>query len=130
MNNTKVCLVSVLALAASSALAAGNPAGSQAAADNSKRNQRDSNSSNLTPVDQSAGSARDVELTRRIRERLIKDKSLSTNAHNVKIITLNGVATLRGPVESALERTKVSSAAGAVVGTGSVRNQLDVKTSN
>jgi hyperosmotically inducible periplasmic protein len=58
-------------------------------ADNTGRNERDRSGATLTPEDQSSNKA-DVELTRRIREAVVADKSLSTNAHNVKIITEAG----------------------------------------
>jgi osmotically-inducible protein OsmY len=96
--------------------------------DNTKMNQRDSQSNTLTPEDQSQASNADVELTRRIRQELVNDKSLSTNAQNVKIITVNGVATLRGPVESTTEKSKVESLAKKVSGVSGVVNQIEVKT--
>src|SRR5262245_35301746 len=78
----------------------------QSQPDNTGRNERDQSSATLTPEDQSSKPA-DVELTRRIREAVVADQSLSTNAHNIKIITLNGRVTLRGPVASDQERAKI-----------------------
>lgn len=97
-------------------------------ADNSVINKRDNDGRMLTPGDQAAGSAGDVELTRRIRQLVTSDKSLSVNAHNVKIITLNGVTTLRGPVNSSDERVKIEGLAAQVVGKNSVRSSIEVKT--
>ncbi len=96
-------------------------------ADNTGINKRDANSQTLTPADQARGSDRDVELTRKIRQMIVKDESLSMNADNVKIITLNGVTTLRGPVGSTAEKTKVERLAAKVVGAKAVRNELEVK---
>ena len=56
----------------------------QHAPDNTGRNERDQSGKTLTPGDQSSNKA-DIELTRRIREAVVADKSLSTDAHNVKI---------------------------------------------
>jgi hyperosmotically inducible protein len=96
-----------------------------AAPDNTGRNERDSDGTTLTPGDQSSNEA-DVELTRRIREAVVADESLSTNAHNVKIITINGKVTLRGPVESEAERAKVVATAQQLAGKNKVDNKLEI----
>ncbi len=54
------------------------------------------------------------------------DKSLSTYAHNVKIIATNGVVTLRGPVRSEDEKAAIEAKAKAVAGMAGVRNRLTV----
>lgn len=97
----------------------------QTAPDNTGRNVRDRNDKTLTPGDQSSDTA-DVEMTRRIREAVVADDSLSTNAHNVKIITINGMVTLRGPVASVEEKAKVAEAAKKIAGPKHVENQLEV----
>jgi hyperosmotically inducible periplasmic protein len=97
----------------------------QADADNTGRNERDRDGTTLTPGDQSSNKA-DVELTRRIREAVVADDSLSTNAHNVKIITINGKVTLRGPVESEAERAKIVATAEQLAGKNKVDNKLEV----
>jgi osmotically-inducible protein OsmY len=97
----------------------------QTAPDNTERNVRDRDGDTLTPGDQSSDPA-DVELTRRIREAVVADESLSTPAHNVKIITVNGVVTLRGPVASAQEKTKIVETAKKLAGTKQIENQLEV----
>ena len=96
-----------------------------AAPDNTGRNERDSDGTTLTPGDQSSNKA-DVELTRRIREAVVADESLSTNAHNVKIITINGKVTLRGPVASEAERAKVVATAEQLAGKNKVDNKLEI----
>jgi hyperosmotically inducible protein len=94
-------------------------------ADNTGRNERDREGTTLTPGDQSSNEA-DVELTRRIREAVVADESLSTNAHNVKIITINGMVTLRGPVESEAERSKIVATAQQLAGKNKVDNKLEI----
>jgi hyperosmotically inducible periplasmic protein len=102
-----------------------SPLLAQAAPDNTGKNVRDSDGGTVTPLDQSSDPA-DVELTRRIREAVVADSSLSTNAHNVKIVTANGVVTLRGPVGSMQEKTKVAETARKLAGKYRVENQLEV----
>ncbi|MFZ1748453.1 MAG: BON domain-containing protein [Nitrospirales bacterium] len=94
--------------------------------ENSQQNLRDSEGSTLTPFDQSKGSEEDVEMTRRIRQSLMADKTLSMNAHNIKIVTLNGKATLRGPVETHDERRRILNMATLIVGLNNVINLLEV----
>ena len=93
-------------------------------ADNTGRNVRDRESGARTPGDQ-GGSAGDREITAAIRRAIVDDDSLSTNAHNVKIITTDGVVTLRGPVESEKERLAVVAKAQKVAGVKKVDNQLE-----
>lgn len=98
-----------------------------APADNTGKNVRDRDDSKLVPTDQAKGSDGDVEVTRKIRQAIVDDDGLSTNAHNVKIVTLNGVTTLRGPVATAAEKTKVAEYASRVVGDPvRVKNELEV----
>jgi len=80
----------------------------------------------LDPTDQSKGSDADVEITRRIRERLTSRDSLSVNAQNIKIITLNGTTTLLGEVNSRREKTEVGKIARSVTGVTAVKNQLEI----
>jgi len=97
------------------------------APDDTGRNARDANGDTLTPGDQGS-SKNDVEITRRIRQAIVDDKNLSSNAHNVKIVTVGGVVTLRGPVANASERASVAAKAQEVAGAGHVDNQLEVAT--
>lgn len=78
-------------------------------------------------ADQQSNAAADRAITRKIRKSLIADKSLSTDAHNVKIITKNGMVTLKGPVKSEDEKQKVASMAAEVVDASKIDNQLTVK---
>jgi len=98
-------------------------------ADNSARNDRDRSGATITPEDQS-GTEADREITANIRKAVVDDGSLSTDAHNVKIVTQNGVVTLRGPVESAQEKNTVVAAAEMTPGVKRVDDQLEVKAAN
>ena len=51
-------------------------------------------------ADQQKGNGSDLQITQQIRQAILRDKSLSTYAHNIKIITQNGQVTLKGPVRS------------------------------
>lgn len=97
----------------------------ESAADDTGRNVRDRAGDTLTPTDQSSRES-DVELTRKIREGVVSDDSLSLMAHNVKIISVDGVVTLRGPVENEAERERIASLAEKSAGSGKVRNHLEV----
>lgn len=99
------------------------PTGTQA--DNTKVNQRDRDNSALTPMDQSESEG-DRKITQQIRQAVMKDGSLSFSAKNVKIITIGGKVTLRGPVKSAEERSAIANAATQVAGAGRVDNQLEI----
>src|SRR5690242_12113861 len=77
--------------------------GSEVSADNSKVNKRDRSDQEVTAGQQS-NTKTDVQITSKIRQSLMKDKNLSTAAHNVKIITDNGNVTLKGPVRSEQEK--------------------------
>lgn len=94
--------------------------------DNTGRNKRDDEPGNLTALDQS-NSASDVDITQAIRKKVVADDALSFNAKNVKIITVSGKVTLRGPVESAQESTAIEKSARAVPGVVAVDNQIEVK---
>jgi hyperosmotically inducible protein len=96
------------------------------AADNTGVNERDRGNQTLTPGDQ-GNSESDLEITRRIRETVVDDDALSFTAKNVKIITVDGRVTLRGPVRNQAERTNIEKKALAVAGAGQVVNQLEIK---
>jgi hyperosmotically inducible periplasmic protein len=95
--------------------------------DNTKVNQRDRNAGEVT-ADQQKANATDRELTQKIRRSIIADKSLSTYAHNIKIISQNGTVTLKGPVKSNDEKQTVVAKAVAVAGSADkVTDQISVK---
>lgn len=97
----------------------------QPAPDNSKANQGDA-SKGATTADQQKTNPADRETTRKIRSALMKDKSLSTYAHNIKIITRDGKVTLKGPVRSEDEKAAIEAKAATVAGGDNVTDQLTV----
>jgi osmotically-inducible protein OsmY len=91
--------------------------------DNSAKNQGHTNT-----ADQQSENSSDRMTTKKIRQAVMADKSLSTYAHNVKIVTQNGVVTLKGPVNSDEEKQSVASKAEEIVGSADkVNDRLTVK---
>ena len=101
------------------------PSSDKSAADNSAQNVRDRGNDTMTPMDQS-NKPEDVDLTRRVRQAVESDSGLSTDAKNVKIITVDGVVWLRGPVKSAQEKAEIARAAHNVAGARNVRDEMEV----
>lgn len=97
----------------------------QAPADNTKVNQRDRNRAEPT-ADQQKENPNDRELARQIRRAIVKDKSLSTDAHNVKVIAQNGSVTLKGAVKSDEEKQMIQTKATQIAGADKVTNELQV----
>jgi osmotically-inducible protein OsmY len=93
--------------------------------ENTGKNVRDRDSNSMTPFKQSNNPA-DVKITRQIRRALMEDKSLSTNARNVKVITIDGTVTLRGPVNSEHEKMAIADKAQRIAGAGHVNDQLEI----
>ena len=97
-----------------------------AAPDNTGKNQRDRNASEPT-ADQQKENETDRELARQIRRALVKDKSLSTYGHNIKIIAQNGMVTLKGPVNSDEEKRAIESKAAEVAGSpDKIKSEIEV----
>jgi hyperosmotically inducible periplasmic protein len=93
--------------------------------DNTRTNKRDRDRSAPT-ADRQKMSATDREVARKIRAAIHEDKSLSTYAHNIKIISRDGRVTLKGPVRSEEEKTTIESKATEIAGAGNVANELEV----
>jgi hyperosmotically inducible protein len=93
--------------------------------DNPKINQRDRNQSEPT-ADQQKETSNDRDLAQQIRRALVKDKSLSSNAHNVKVIAQNGAVTLKGPVNSEQEKQAVEAKAAQIAGADRVNSEIQV----
>ena len=93
--------------------------------DNTGRNVRDRDDATKTPGDQGSSEA-DIKITQEIRRALTDSEQLSTNGKNVKIITLDRVVTLRGPVDSQAERDAIAKVAQSTAGVQRVDNQLEV----
>lgn len=98
---------------------------SESEADNSARNVRDRNKT-LTPLDQGNNQA-DTTTTAQIRKGILADKNMSVNARNVKIITNQGMVTLRGPVNTAEEKRLIGEIANSYAQAGNVDNQIEVQ---
>ncbi|MFI5070862.1 MAG: BON domain-containing protein [Terriglobales bacterium] len=94
----------------------------QTAPDNTKKNKDQTSPT----ADQQKVNPADRAITQKIRKAVHDDTSLSTYAHNVKIITQNAKVTLRGPVQSEDEKSNVEAKAVSVAGQENVTNQLKV----
>lgn len=110
--------------------AAAPPASDQARdghdATNTGRNVRDRDEANPTADDQSQ-SKDEIDTAAKVRRAVVDDKSLSTNAHNVKIIAKDGAVTLRGPVDNEQEKETILAKAKEVAGDDHVVDELEVK---
>ncbi|HMF79298.1 MAG TPA: BON domain-containing protein [Bryobacteraceae bacterium] len=125
MNTNYASALPVLALATALFLPASAQAVQDRQPDNSAVNKRDTNSPN---ADKAKNNASDRDIMKNIRRDVVKDKSLSTYGHNVKIIAAHGKVTLKGPVHSDDERKAIEEHARKYAGDGNVDNQLTVKT--
>jgi osmotically-inducible protein OsmY len=95
----------------------------QSAADNSQQNQNHAKTADSQP-----NTAADRATTAKVRKAIVEDKGLSTYAHDVKIITMNGQVTLKGSVKSEEEKQTIASKAAEVAGSqDKVNNQLSIK---
>lgn len=118
----KTLFVSLFAVAALSACK--SSARDTPAPDNTAKNERDRVE---TPTaDNAVHEPSDLALTQKIRQAVMADGSLSTNAHNCKIVVQSGTVTLVGPVTSDTERTKLEQIAMANAGDRKIVNQLEV----
>jgi hyperosmotically inducible protein len=95
--------------------------------DNTKVNQRDQ-SQNEATADKQKENTTDRQLAQQIRRALVKDKSLSTNAHNIKVIVQNGVVTLKGPVSSDSEKQAVETKATQIAGSDKVTSEIEIRS--
>jgi osmotically-inducible protein OsmY len=90
--------------------------------DNTKMNQQAQPS-----ADQAKNGKSDIKMAAQIRREIVKDKSLSMYAHNVKVIVTDGKVTLRGPVKSDEEKSAIEQKATTIAGAGNVTDELTVK---
>ena len=98
------------------------------APDNTAVNKADRNT-DAPNADRAKNNLSDRELMRHIRHDVVQDKSLSTYAHNVKIVAVSGKVTLRGPVKTEDEKKAIEEHATKYAGSGNVTNELTVKGS-
>jgi len=95
-------------------------------ADNTKANKEVAKSDT---ADKAKNNKTDLTLMKQIRRAVVKDKSLSTDAHNVKIVATGGKVTLTGPVKSEDEKKAIESKAAEVAGADNVTSNLTVTAS-
>jgi sporulation protein YlmC with PRC-barrel domain len=74
-----------------------------------------------------ANSTADRDRTAQIRKEIVAGKGMSANARNVKIITIDGQVTLRGPVNTEEEKRLIGEIAARIAQPANVNNQLEVK---
>lgn len=98
---------------------------SSTSADNTKKNERDRSGDTVTPPDQKENEA-DRKITQAVRQSVMDMKDLSIKGQNVKIVTQDGVVTLRGPVDSDAEKQNIAASAQKIEGVKRVDNQLEV----
>jgi hyperosmotically inducible protein len=96
-------------------------------ANNTGLNTRDKSGNTLTPQNQ-LNSESDLKVLAAVRSAIVDDDKLSMSAHNVKVMVTNGAVTLRGPVKSANEKTRIEELARKVTGVVSIDNRLDIDT--
>lgn len=68
-----------------------------------------------------------MELSLRLRAKIMSDEQLSTQAHNVSIITNEESITLKGKVATRAEKVKLENYARSLAGRLKVFNQLEYK---
>jgi hyperosmotically inducible periplasmic protein len=127
-NVVRTVLCTAVLLAAGVVASAQEPSTQQAspAPDNTKVNERD-RSQNEPTADQQKDNRSDRDITQQIRQSIMKDKSLSTYAHNIKIVTKDGQVTLKGPVRSEDEKQAIEAKAAEVARDGKVTSELNIK---
>jgi hyperosmotically inducible periplasmic protein len=121
----------LIGLAAHNAVAqtpsASTPNPNSVPADNTKANKVDStNTAAIADAQKEKENANDRTIAQTIRKSVMADESLSTYAHNVKIVSVDGIVTLNGVVRSDQEKASVEANAVAVVGQTHVVNDLKV----
>lgn len=94
-------------------------------ADNTETNKKHMSPEKIT-ADQQSQKKADLEITQKIRQAVVDDKSLSTYAHNVKIITIDGMVTLKGPVRSQEEKSTIEEKASQTVGKDKINSQIEI----
>jgi osmotically-inducible protein OsmY len=109
-----ICLISSL------------PTGSQMSKPTSPDNSG-MNADHKKTADDQPNSSNDRQITAKVRKTIVADKGLSSYAHNIKIITMNGKVTLKGPVKSEEEKQRISSDLADILPAEDITNQLTVK---
>ena len=106
------------------------PAGAQkdppVKTDNSKVNKKNGNNTIAESADGQKNNKLDIKISADIRKAIVGDKTLSTYAHNIKIVTRGGMVTLKGPVRTDEEKSSVEAKAKEVAGADKVTSQVTV----
>jgi osmotically-inducible protein OsmY len=97
------------------------------APDNTKVNKGDTSSQSTNADKAMKNNMSDRQVEAHIRREIVKDKNLSTYAHNIKIVSSNGKVTLRGPVRSEEEKQTVEQYAKKYAADQNVIDELTVK---
>jgi len=98
-----------------------------AKADNSKMNKHEAaTDKGAKTADSQTMTATDRELAAKVRKAITSDKTLSTYAHNVKVIAKDGMVTLKGPVRTEEEKSAIEAKATEVAGAGKVTNEITI----
>jgi hyperosmotically inducible protein len=117
--------VGALLLSAACCVVTLSASAQQTPPDNTKVNKADRAKGAVT-ADQQKENAADRDLAKKIRQAVVAEKSLSTYAHNVKIVAQNGQVTLKGPVRSEQEKATIAAKATEIAGAGKVTNEITV----
>ena len=126
MNKPTVAVLFLSSMLAAPHVIAQTP--STVAPDNAKSNKVDTSNETATS-DAQTNKATDLDLTKRIRQSVMADKSLSTYAHNIKIVTVNGSVTLNGVVRSEDEKAAIETKAANIAGKNKVTSDLKIAPS-
>jgi hyperosmotically inducible protein len=131
LTNNRTLRIAALALGLAGFSLAAIPAHAQqdpqSQPDNTANNKGDDNKGAVT-ADQQKMNPADRDLAKKIRRSITSDSSLSTYAHNVKVIVRDGTVTLKGPVKSEDEKNAIGSKASDIAGADKVQNELTVKS--
>ena len=130
LQHSRPWLLAVLLAASAGASAATPPASTSPPADpaNTGVNKRDAHENSPPTADNQSNKQPDIRTAADVRKAIVDDKSLSVQAHNVKVLASNGVVTLRGPVNNAQEKTRIEQLAKNVQGVTTVKNELESKS--
>ena len=121
MKRTTLSLICIFTLAVAAVAQQTKP-------DNSAKNVRDRSGESQTSGSQS-NTSEDTKTTAAVRRAIVKERSLTVMAKNIKIITEGGTVTLRGPVKSAAEKMKIGQLAMSAASGAKIDNQLEIKES-
>lgn len=95
--------------------------------DNTRVNKQDRSPSEVT-ADRQGENRTDRYLTQQIRKAVVADRSLSSDARSVKIVSQGGAVTLRGLVRSEEEKKAIVAKAEQIAGSGKATDELSVKS--